>query len=146
MIGSGHGASAAGEEAVESREPVRLDLAADGLALREQSRTFMGVLLLASGHAFARFVEGSCHDFNVRPGLRQRGFVGVGALQACELIIFQALDLRLGEGEFVLQGFCLRWGRNGIALGAKALGTLAMLRDIAFQAGADGFFAGKGVG
>ena len=100
-----------------------------------------GQLLLAQGYTLTGLVEcgGQLLDLGARRG--QRGFLRFTAFQAGELLVFDAVDLLLGEMHLVFDGFGLRGSLHRVLLGAEARDLLAMTCDLAFQAGAERFLA-----
>ena len=77
---------------------------------------FAGNLGLAKGDAFAGLVEGGGQRLDLSAGGGQRGFLGFRALQAGELLVFQALGLGLGKAKLVLDGLGLLGRGDGVLL------------------------------
>ncbi len=100
-------------------------------------------LLLAEGDAGANLVQGDGLDFNLGAGCGERGLLGFSALQAGELLVFQAIGFGGFKGDFVLDGGGLLGGFHCIELRAEAGGFLAVAGDLAFQAGAQGLLAAE---
>lgn len=84
--------------------------------------------------------------FDLGTGMGEFGLVGFAALEAGEFFIFEAVGLRGGELDFVFDGFRLRRRLDGVELGAKASGLLAVFINLAFEAGTQRIFAGQGSG
>ena len=145
MFRARHGASAAGEETVEPREPIWLDLAADAFAIDLQGGLFVDKNFLACRNALAGLFERTGHGLDLGATLSEGGFVRVGAFEAGQFFVFETVDLRLREGELMLQSFSLRRGGDVVPLGAQPLSALAMLSDVALQARAQCLFAGESV-
>jgi hypothetical protein len=143
---AGHGGAAVGDEAVEAAEPVFVDGGAEGLALGAEVVLLGGDFALATGDKFAGFLEGSVHELDLAAGFGERGFLLVGALQALQFFVLQALDAAFGEGDLMLDGLGLGGGGHGVELGAIACGLLAVPGDVALEAGAEGFLAAEGSG
>ena len=102
--------------------------------------------LLALGHAFAGLVESAGQRFHLGAGRGQRGFLGLGALQAGVFVVFQPLDFRVNELDFVVDGVGLGRGGDGVALGAQLAGFLPVAGGLALLAGTEVFFARQRIG
>jgi hypothetical protein len=93
-------------EAVEAGEPLGLDERPEGFALGVERGLFAG------DSAWRRrrvrgLVEGGGERLDLGAGSGERAFLGFGALQAGELLVFQALGLGLGKVKLVLDGLGL---------------------------------------
>lgn len=134
-----------GGDAVELGKPVGVDGAAEGFAFGVTSHLLGRDLLLAAADALAGFVEGVGHQFDVRAGGGESGFVVVSTFQALQFFVFEAFDFAVGEFNLVLHGFSLCGSGHGVKLSAVTGGFIAMDFDIALQAGSQGIFASEGV-
>jgi len=146
IFGAGDGGAAAGRgDAIETRQPVaiilKLEKHSDAISIPFKTLNFTLDLLLARVYADADAVELGGQQFHFSAGLGERGLLGLSALQALVLIVFQALGLRRGELNFVFDRSRLRRSSDGVELNPEARGFLAVRVDLALQAGAQGVFA-----
>ena len=130
-----------GDEAVKAREHVGIELSSERIAFDLDGGRFCCEFLMAVAGTFAGHLESAGHTLHVCAGGGERSFVLIGALEACQLLAFETVDFRLSERYFVLHGFSLRRGSDGVELRAVAGGFVAMCLNVAFQAGAQGLFA-----
>jgi len=120
-----------------------VSISAGCFALGGEGGLLAGDFGLAKADAFAGLVEGAASDSTLGAGGGQRDFLGFGAFQAGELLVFQALGLAsakwsscstaLGLGGVVRES-CGRDNGHLLAVGA----------DLAIEAAAERFFAAEG--
>jgi len=146
VFDAGQAGAAGAGEAVVADEPFGPDERAEGLALGVERGHFGVDLLLAKRGAGAGFVQGGGEGFHLRARGGQRGFLRLAALQAGELLVFQALGLLQGKLQLVLDGGGLRGVGDRILLDAEAGSLLAVAGDLALQAGAQRILAAEGGG
>ncbi len=101
---------------------------------------------LPQGDAGASILQRGGEGFNQRAGGGERWFQSFSTFQAGELVVLQPVGLGDGEADLVLHGRDLLGGLDGVELGAEAGGLLAVCRDLAVKAGAQGFLAAEGIG
>lgn len=139
------GAAGAGE-AVEANEPFRLNELTKRFAFGIERGQFGGELVLADCDAGTGFVEGGGEGFDLGASDGERGFLGLRALKAGKLFIFEVISFGDFESDFVLDGVGLLGSLYGVELSAEANCLMAVCGDFAFETGAEGFFAVEGIG
>ena len=146
IFNTGNARASGGAEAVEAREPFRLNEGAESITLGGEAGLLAVYLSLAKANMLASLVESSGEQLNLSAGSGEGGFLGFSALQAGESLVFQALGLGHGKVELVLVGRGLIGGGEGVLLVAIAGGLLTVSGDFALHAGAEGVFAAEGGG
>ena len=143
IINAGNASASGGAEAVEAGERLRIDEGAEGFALEVEGGLLEFELGLAEADALAGLVQGGGERFNLGAGSGERGFLGLGALQAGEGLVFHALGLGLGKVKLMLVGLGLIVFGEGVLLVAVAGSLLAVGGDLAIQAGTERFLAAE---
>ena len=144
VFNEGNAGAAGSAEAVEAREPFRLDQGAESFTLGCEAGLLAVYLDLAKADALAGLIEDGGEQLNLGAGSGEGSFLGFSALQAGEALVFQAFGLGLGKVELVLIGLGLIGGGNGVLLVAITGGLLTVGGDLALHAGAEGILAAEG--
>lgn len=101
---------------------------------------------MALGGAGTNLVERAGEGLNLGASGGEGGLLQLSAFEAGELLVFKAFCFGVGEFDFVLDGFGLGGGGDGVKLSAEAGDFLAVAGDIAIELGAEGVFAGECAG
>ncbi len=143
IIDAREASAARAAESIEAGEPFGLDERTEDFALGVEGFKLSGEFLLAEGNAGPGFLVSGGLDFDLAAGLGEGSFLSFGAFEADELLIFEAFGFAGLEVDFMFDGGGLFGSFNGVELGAEAGGFLAVLSNVAFETGAEGFFAAE---
>jgi len=123
-----------GGDAIEARQPVRIERRADGFAGGVERGELSDELLLAGCGTGADTVKFSGKELHLGARLSEHGLVGLSALETRVFLVFQAVSFAGGKLNFVFDGLRLLGSLDGVQLFAETRGLLAGSRNFAVEA------------